>query len=92
MIRPVDETIRRHGDPPANRTADGVEKAKSRRGVSRAYHNALTDLAARQDDTAIIAIHSFTPRLGGRSPRPWHIGILQFDSEFVGPAVRFAAR
>lgn len=44
----------------------------------RPYHAALAELAARQDDTVIIAIHSFTPCLQGRAPRPWHVGIL-FD-------------
>jgi predicted N-formylglutamate amidohydrolase len=24
----------------------------------------------------IVAIHSFTPQLRGRAPRPWHVGVL----------------
>ena len=43
---------------------------------SRPYHEALARLAARRPDTAICSVHSFTPRLIGRHPRPWHIGLL----------------
>ena len=34
------------------------------------------DLAARRPDTVIVALHSFTPCLKGRAPRPWQVGIL----------------
>lgn len=40
------------------------------------YHAAYARLAARQTDTVIVAIHSFTPSLKGRPPRPWHVGVL----------------
>src|SRR5690606_33031874 len=33
-------------------------------------------LADRRPDTVILAIHSFTPCLKGRPPRPWHVGVL----------------
>ncbi|MCF2904768.1 N-formylglutamate amidohydrolase [Octadecabacter sp. CECT 8868] len=61
---------------PTNRDADIVEKARRVDAFYSPYHTAYAKLAARQDDTIIIAIHSFTPKLKGRSPRPWHIGIL----------------
>lgn len=71
---------------PANRDADMVEKARRVDAFYTPYHSALADLAARQDDTVVIAIHSFTPRLNGRKPRPWHIGILHaFDDRFAVP-------
>ncbi len=41
----------------------------------RPYHDALTRLADRPG-CVIASIHSFTPRLRGRAPRPWEIGIL----------------
>ena len=44
----------------------------------RPYHEALARLADRPG-TAIVAVHSFTPQLNGRPPRPWHIGILSND-------------
>ncbi|SMX23010.1 N-formylglutamate amidohydrolase [Boseongicola aestuarii] len=42
----------------------------------RPYHEAVTDLAARHDDTVIVSVHSFTPRFRGRPMRPWHCGLL----------------
>jgi predicted N-formylglutamate amidohydrolase len=33
-------------------------------------------MAARRPDTVILAIHSFTPCLKGRAPRPWQVGVL----------------
>jgi predicted N-formylglutamate amidohydrolase len=42
----------------------------------RPYHAAFARLAARRPDTAICAVHSFTPQLRGRAPRPWQVGIL----------------
>ncbi len=61
---------------PANRhiTAAAVEDRLDR--LYRPYHDAYARLAAGRDDTVIVAIHSFTPRLNGRPPRPWHVGIL----------------
>ncbi len=61
---------------PANRniTPAAVEDRLDR--LYRPYHDAYGRLAARREDTVIVAIHSFTPRLNGRPPRPWHVGIL----------------
>lgn len=61
---------------PANRHIgpDGVEERLAR--LYRPYHAALARLAARRPDVVIAAIHSFTPCLKGRAPRPWHVGVL----------------
>jgi len=61
---------------PANRHVGpaGVEERLAR--LYRPYHAALTRLAARQADTVIVAVHSFTPCLRGRPPRPWQVGVL----------------
>jgi predicted N-formylglutamate amidohydrolase len=40
------------------------------------YHAALGALMARLQDTVLLAVHSFTPCLNGRQPRPWHVGVL----------------
>jgi len=44
------------------------------------YHGAieamLGGLRSRRPWPALIAIHSFTPRLGGHQGRPWEVGIL----------------
>lgn len=61
---------------PANRHADAAETGRRLDGLYRPYHQAYARLAARQPDTVIVAIHSFTPCLKGRPPRPWQVGIL----------------
>jgi predicted N-formylglutamate amidohydrolase len=58
---------------PANRAADVGERVKR---LYDPYHGALAGLAARRNDTVIVAVHSFTPCLKGRGPRPWHVGVL----------------
>ena len=61
---------------PANRGigVSGVEDRMAR--LYRPYHAALARMAARQAGTVIVAVHSFTPCLRGRSPRPWQVGVL----------------
>jgi predicted N-formylglutamate amidohydrolase len=61
---------------PANRHAGPAELALRMDRLYRPYHDALARLAARQADTVIVAVHSFTPCLRGRAPRPWHVGVL----------------
>lgn len=61
---------------PANRhiDADGLQARLER--LYRPYHDALARLAGRRPDVVIVAIHSFTPCLKGRAPRPWQVGVL----------------
>lgn len=61
---------------PANRHIDaaGVQERLDR--LYRPYHDALARLAGRRPDVVIVAIHSFTPCLKGRAPRPWQVGVL----------------
>lgn len=61
---------------PANRGVDAAETERRLNAFYRPYHAAYAALAARRADRVICAVHSFTPRLNGRSPRPWHVGIL----------------
>lgn len=61
---------------PANRHVDALETERRLNTLYRPYHAAYARLAARQPDTVIVAIHSFTPCLKGRPPRPWHVGVL----------------
>ncbi|MEM0947505.1 MAG: N-formylglutamate amidohydrolase [Pseudomonadota bacterium] len=61
---------------PGNRHADTAELERRLSAFYRPYHAAYAELAARHRDTLVVAVHSFTPRLWGRSPRPWHVGIL----------------
>ena len=61
---------------PGNRHVDAVERERRLATLYRPYHDAYARLAARQADTVILAIHSFTPALKGRAPRPWQVGVL----------------
>ena len=61
---------------PANRGAGPAAVEERLARLYRPYHAALAGLAARRPDTVIVAIHSFTPCLKGRAPRPWQVGIL----------------
>jgi predicted N-formylglutamate amidohydrolase len=61
---------------PANRHLDAAERERRLNTFYRPYHAAYAECAARRRDTIVVAIHSFTPRLFGKSPRPWHVGIL----------------
>ncbi|KFE35969.1 N-formylglutamate amidohydrolase [Thioclava atlantica] len=66
---------------PANRHADAAEIEKRLERLHRPYHRAYEALAARRDDTVICAIHSYTPQLRGREPRPWHVAILHAPAD-----------
>lgn len=61
---------------PGNARVDAAEVERRMATLYRPYHDALAHLAARRADTVILAVHSFTPCLKGRSPRPWHVGVL----------------
>ncbi len=58
---------------PANRAADDAQTRIER--CYAPYHDALAELAVRPG-TALLSVHSFTPQLQNRPPRPWHIGVL----------------
>lgn len=58
---------------PGNRMVGREEIERRLSRLYRPYHRAYADLV---QDRAIVAIHSFTPCLRGRSPRPWHVGVL----------------
>ena len=61
---------------PANRHADADEVTRRLDLYHRPYHKALDGLIAARNAPVIVAIHSFTPQFRGRSPRPWHVGVL----------------
>lgn len=74
---------------PANRGVSEAEVQRRLDSLYRPYHAAYAQLAARQADTVIVAIHSFTPCLKGRAPRPWHVGVLysHLDERFSRPLI-----
>lgn len=61
---------------PGNRHADAAEREHRLNTCYRPYHAAHAEMAARQDNTVLVSIHSYTPQLNGYPIRPWHIGIL----------------
>ena len=74
---------------PANRHADATERERRLAAYHRPYHKAQERLAARQEDTVLLSIHSYTKQLRGREPRPWHVGILYGrDDRLAKPLIR----
>lgn len=71
---------------PANRHADAAEVERRLNALHRPYHQALADLLADRADPVPLSIHSFTPQLRGRAPRPWQIGVLYaHDARLADP-------
>ena len=87
MMRLYDGTI-----IPANKTASDAEKEERLRRLYRPYHAAYADLANKIDNPVICAVHSFTPRLRGRHPRPWEVGILHATDDAFSVGVINACR
>jgi predicted N-formylglutamate amidohydrolase len=68
---------------PGNRRMDAAERERRLDLCYRPYHAQVERLAARHDNTVYVPVHSFTPRLNGRTPRPWHVGVLYgYDARF----------
>lgn len=65
---------------PANRRIDPDEVERRLAHYHRPYHHAVEAavgrIRARGQEPALVSIHSFTPQLRGRPPRPWELGIL----------------
>ncbi|MEO0487174.1 MAG: N-formylglutamate amidohydrolase [Pseudomonadota bacterium] len=61
---------------PANRAVDAAERARRIAAYYQPYDDALARVFADRPKAALIAVHSFTPQLRGRAPRPWQIGVL----------------
>ncbi|MEL6684138.1 MAG: N-formylglutamate amidohydrolase [Pseudomonadota bacterium] len=87
MMRLYDGTI-----IPGNRNADEAEKEQRLQRLYGPYHAAYADLASKMIDPVICAVHSFTPRLNGRDPRPWEVGILYADDTRLAAPVLQACR
>ena len=78
---------------PANRDADAAERERRLERLHRPYHRALAALADGHPARCICAIHSLTPQLRGRPPRPWQVGILYSHRDArLGPPMVAACR
>ncbi len=77
---------------PANRHADAAEVERRLALYHRPYHAAVSAAidAALADGVRprLVSIHSFTPQLRGRAPRPWHVSVLtDADDRLTGPLI-----
>lgn len=66
---------------PANKTITDKDRVERIKDIHEPYHDALTALLDARDqanvETALVAVHSFTPCLEAKpGPRPWDLGIL----------------
>ena len=61
---------------PGNRHVDAAETLRRLELCYRPYHAAVEAAIARAQRPLLVSIHSFTPRLRGRPPRPWHVTAL----------------
>ncbi len=63
-----------------NRSAGPEEVERRLARWYRPYHAAISEQIDRMigagQDPVLISMHSYTPQLRGRAPRPWHIGVL----------------
>jgi predicted N-formylglutamate amidohydrolase len=74
---------------PANRQIGPAAVEERLDRLYRPYHAAYARLAALRPDRVIAAVHSFTPCLQGRPPRPWQVGVLHshLDSRLSLPLI-----
>lgn len=62
---------------PGNNDLDTDARKARKSALYDPYHNAISSAVnAKPLDDIYLAIHSFTPRLSGKPPRPWEIAIL----------------
>lgn len=66
---------------PGNRAVGAAETERRLDACYRPYDAAIRARITRAPRPAILSIHSFTPQLQGRPPRPWHAGVLWGSDE-----------
>lgn len=83
-------------DVPGNSALDAETRAEREETLFHPYHQAvdrcLARLCRQGPLPAVVAIHSFTPRLNGKD-RPWHVGILwNQDARLALPVIEALER
>jgi predicted N-formylglutamate amidohydrolase len=73
---------------PGNLALSAVDQETRRREIFEPYHTAIANSVARRraagQPTILLALHSFTPSLGGAA-RPWRFGVLHLgQSPYCG--------
>lgn len=74
---------------PGNRHADTQARLDA---CYRPYDAALASAFENRPEAALISVHSFTPQLRGRPPRPWEVGILFADDDRLSAPLVAALR
>ncbi len=78
---------------PANRHVDAAERERRLETLHRPYHKAIARVLAGHPEAMLVSVHSFTPQLRGRAPRPWHVGLLSSeDRRLADPLIAELAR
>ncbi len=73
---------------PANRRLDVSERQRRIDTLYDPYHDAIAS-QAQDRDVIFVAMHSFTPQLKDRPPRPWEVGVLSAqDRRIANPLIR----
>jgi predicted N-formylglutamate amidohydrolase len=77
---------------PANRHVSRAEVDRRLDAWHRPYHRAIDAaidrITAAWRSPALVSIHSYTPQLKGRPPRPWEVGILwHHDGRIARPLI-----
>ena len=80
---------------PGNRDLTAIEREDRRRWIYEPYHDAIETLIAARlaqgRQTAVIAVHSFTPTYRG-IVRPWRVGVLSQHDRRMADALLAALR
>lgn len=64
-----------------NRGLSEADRQKRVDNLYQPYHDATAALFDARVDPVMVSMHSFTPRLAGKPPRPWQVGILFADDQ-----------
>ncbi|MEL7461701.1 MAG: N-formylglutamate amidohydrolase [Pseudomonadota bacterium] len=77
---------------PENRAADAAEVDRRLGAYYRPYHTAISAQMAARATPILVSVHSFTPQLGGRAPRPWHVAVLHTEDTRLSDHLLVALR
>ena len=73
---------------PANRSLSQSQIEERLDRLYHPYHHAIAQSISRVNDPIVVSLHSFTPKLRSRPPRPWHVGILSAqDRRLADPMI-----
>ena len=79
----ADDVIARHSDGtvvPGNANVTDAHRTQRIERFHRPYHRAIEQHLRESEGAGVravlISVHTFTPALSGRPPRPWHAGVV----------------